>query len=458
MKKPETQKAAKSKAATAEATAASAQPADQLLKADHRKVEQLFDKYEGLTEQSEKAECVQEICKQLIVHALLEEGIFYPACRAKGVKSDMLDEAQVEHDGAKVMIRELMAEESGADFYDAKVSVLAEYIKHHVGEEEKGSEGIFALARQAGVDMDALGSELQARKTELTQEFEQAEPAAPEFLSLHSLESANQSWQEKNMPRYESEGRGYSRSGGRSSSGRERDDHGRFMSDDDERGYSRGRSSSSRDRDEYGRFTSDDDDRDYSRGRSSSGRERDDYGRFTRDDDDRSYSRGGSSRGRYEDDDRGYSRSRSGSRYENEDDRDHGRGGWFGDSEGHSEASRRGWENRGSSGRSLYDDDDRSYRSSSSSRGRSRYDDDDDGRSQGRGGWFGDPEGHSEASRRGWESRSGSGGRSRSSYDDDDRRDTRSGGNGGSGRGQGGWFGDSRGHAEAARRGWRNRD
>ena len=105
-----------------------------------------------------------------------------------------------------------------------------------------------------------------------------------------------------------------------------------------------------------------------------------------------------------------------------DDGRGHGRGGWFGDSEGHSEAARRGWDDRdddrgGRSGGGRSRDDDRSSRSS---RGR----DDDDGRGRGRGGWFGDSEGHSEAARRGWEDRDDDrGGRSSRGRgrDDDDR-------------------------------------
>ncbi|MFD1807288.1 hypothetical protein ACFSHQ_01825 [Gemmobacter lanyuensis] len=161
--------------------------------------------------------------------------------------------------------------------------------------------------------------------------------------------------------------------------------------------------------------------------------------------------------GRYDDDDRRSSRGR-GDDYS----RDHGQGGWFGDYEGHSEASRRGWEHRreddrGSGGRSSsrYDDDDRR-----SSRGRG----DDYSRDHGQGGWFGDPEGHSEASRRGWENRRdddrGSGSRSSSRYEDDDRRSSRGRGRDddyGRDHGQGGWFGDSEGHSEASRRGWENR-
>src|SRR5205814_1875697 len=100
----------------------------------------------------QKKTLAHQICKELIVHTKLEEEIFYPSCREKDVENDMLDEAQIEHDGAKTLIAELIADEPDDEFYDAKVSVLSEYIKHHVGEEEKPRTGIFAKAQKAGVD------------------------------------------------------------------------------------------------------------------------------------------------------------------------------------------------------------------------------------------------------------------------------------------------------------------
>lgn len=141
-----------------------AQDAIALLKADHRKVENLFEKYESA--RGRKAEIAEQICMELIIHTMIEEEIFYPACREAGVDSDMMDEANVEHDGAKTLIAEL---ENGApddDFYDAKVKVLSEEIKHHVKEEEKRG-GIFTEARKADLDLDGLGEKMAARKKEL---------------------------------------------------------------------------------------------------------------------------------------------------------------------------------------------------------------------------------------------------------------------------------------------------
>src|SRR4051812_42800231 len=105
-----------------------------LLKNDHRTVEELFQKFETVESPNDKQQMARQICNELITHTKWEEEIFYPACREKEVEDDLLDEAQVEHDGAKVLITELMSLPAQSAFYDAKVTVLREYIKHHVGE------------------------------------------------------------------------------------------------------------------------------------------------------------------------------------------------------------------------------------------------------------------------------------------------------------------------------------
>ena len=105
------------------------QDAIALLKADHRKVEDLFEKYEKA--RGKKADLAHQICLELIVHTTIEEELFYPACKGAG-EEDMLDEAYVEHDGAKMLIAEIAAGAPGDDFYDAKVKVLSEEINHHV--------------------------------------------------------------------------------------------------------------------------------------------------------------------------------------------------------------------------------------------------------------------------------------------------------------------------------------
>jgi hemerythrin superfamily protein len=154
-----------------------------LLKEDHRRVEELFAKFERASGEGRKQKLANEICLALSVHARIEEEIFYPACEGK-VEEDLLKEAYVEHDGAKLLIAEILAGEPSDEFYDAKVTVLQEQIQHHVKEEEKRLEGLFAQARKAGLDMDALGEQLAARKTELTAEFEASGIPGPELATL----------------------------------------------------------------------------------------------------------------------------------------------------------------------------------------------------------------------------------------------------------------------------------
>jgi hypothetical protein len=137
-----------------------------LLKADHREVEDLFEKYENASGSERKRKLAEQICNELKIHTVIEEEIFYPALRGK-IEDDLLDESYVEHDGAKVLINDIMAGSPDDDFYDAKVTVLSEEIEHHVGEEEKRSEGMFAQAREAGVDLIALRDQMLARKEEL---------------------------------------------------------------------------------------------------------------------------------------------------------------------------------------------------------------------------------------------------------------------------------------------------
>ncbi len=137
-----------------------------LLKADHRKVEELFASFEAAKGSDKKKALAEQICMELTVHAKIEEDVFYPACEGK-VEEDLLKEAYVEHDGAKMLIAEIEAGGPDDEFYDAKVKVLSEQIEHHVEEEEKRVEGMFAQARKAGLDMDALGEQMAAEKQQL---------------------------------------------------------------------------------------------------------------------------------------------------------------------------------------------------------------------------------------------------------------------------------------------------
>src|SRR5689334_19706413 len=121
------------------------QDAVALLKADHRTVEDLFTQFENASGEGKKQKLALQICAELTVHATIEEEIFYPACEGK-IEEDLLREADVEHDGAKVLIAEIESGEPSDEYYDAKVKVLQEQIEHHVKEEEQRLEGMFAQA------------------------------------------------------------------------------------------------------------------------------------------------------------------------------------------------------------------------------------------------------------------------------------------------------------------------
>jgi hemerythrin superfamily protein len=142
------------------------QDAIALLKADHRQVTEWFEQFESTRSDDKKQKLAQQICQALKVHTEIEEEIFYPAFLQATQDKDTHHEAEVEHDGAKKLIAEIEASGPDDDFYDAKVKVLSEYIKHHVKEEEQRG-GMFAEARDSDMDLDALGEQLAARKSEL---------------------------------------------------------------------------------------------------------------------------------------------------------------------------------------------------------------------------------------------------------------------------------------------------
>lgn len=142
-----------------------------LLMEDHRTVEGLFAQFEAAEADQEKQQLARRICAELKVHTMLEEEIFYPSVRGK-VDDDLLDEAYVEHDAAKVLVNEIEAGWADEAFYTAKVKVLREAIEHHVEEEEDERKGLFIQTRKTDLDLRALGEEIAARKAELMREAE----------------------------------------------------------------------------------------------------------------------------------------------------------------------------------------------------------------------------------------------------------------------------------------------
>lgn len=149
------------------------QDAIALLKADHKEVEKMFKQFEKMKEDEdaidEKVDLVAQICNELTVHTEIEEEIFYPAVRAATEDGDLMDEALVEHASAKDFISQLQSMKPDDEFYDAKVTVLGEYVMHHVKEEEGE---MFPKAKKAKVDMQELGDMMAQRKEELHTEMQ----------------------------------------------------------------------------------------------------------------------------------------------------------------------------------------------------------------------------------------------------------------------------------------------
>ena len=157
-----------------------------LLKADHRKVEELFEKFKKARDKERKRALAKEICTELCIHATIEEEIFYPACKGKIEDDDILEESYVEHDGAKVLIAEIMSGGPSDEYYDAKVKVLQEEIEHHVKEEEQPG-GVFSQARKGELDLAALGEELAARKLQLTEQFKASGIPTPRLTTMDEV-------------------------------------------------------------------------------------------------------------------------------------------------------------------------------------------------------------------------------------------------------------------------------
>lgn len=159
-----------------------------LLKADHRQVADWFEQFEKARTDDRKLELATKICDALTVHTTIEEEIFYPAFLEATNDTDMHHEAEIEHDGAKNLIAQI--KESGPDdeYYDSKVKVLSEMIKHHVKEEEQPG-GMFAEARDSDMDLEELGRQMAARKLELAGESDDDMP--PGAMSKNGNRASN---------------------------------------------------------------------------------------------------------------------------------------------------------------------------------------------------------------------------------------------------------------------------
>jgi hypothetical protein len=156
----------------------------ELLDADHRAATAMFDEFHQLSQHkaggSRRKALAEQICLELSIHMRLEEEIFYPPVREAIRDEDLLDEAEVEHAGAKELIAQILSMKPDDGLYDAKVTVLGEYIAHHVKEER---EEMFPKVRRSGLDLALLGEQLRVRRQELQ--------AVPEALREDALVSVS---------------------------------------------------------------------------------------------------------------------------------------------------------------------------------------------------------------------------------------------------------------------------
>jgi hemerythrin superfamily protein len=136
-----------------------------LLKRDHDEVSDLLKQFES-ADSAGKGSIAERICAALTVHAHIEEEIFYPAARRvlDADDMDLLDEADIEHATIKGLVKRIQASSPADDHFEALVTVLGEYVKHHVKEEEKQ---LFPKVRRTDLDLDGLGAKLMARKEQL---------------------------------------------------------------------------------------------------------------------------------------------------------------------------------------------------------------------------------------------------------------------------------------------------
>lgn len=143
-----------------------------LLKQDHAEVKKMFKQFDKLAEKEDiegKTQIANKICAELIAHTIAEEEIFYPAARQATQDDDMLNEANVEHESAKSLIAQIQSMDPADPMYDAKVTVLGEYINHHVEEEE--TEMFPMVKKSKELDLKEMGAQIAARKEELLSEL-----------------------------------------------------------------------------------------------------------------------------------------------------------------------------------------------------------------------------------------------------------------------------------------------
>ncbi len=146
-----------------------AQEATAMLRADHKLVNELFEEFESARSGTKKRALAEQICRELTIHAEIEEEIFYPAVKQALKDKELIPEATVEHSTMKDLIAQIQEVDADDEMWEARVKVLGEYVKHHVKEEQNE---IFPKARESKLDMAELGAMMKQRKEELQNEMQ----------------------------------------------------------------------------------------------------------------------------------------------------------------------------------------------------------------------------------------------------------------------------------------------
>lgn len=158
----------------AKTQSAGARDAIDMLMDDHKRVQKLFRDFESASRDDEETlrELVETACIELQIHSMLEEELFYPAVRARAndEQETLLNEAEVEHESVDELIAKLHELDASDPMYAAYFSVLSEYVKHHVKEEEK--ELFPQVKEMKELDLRQLGEDIRLRREELFAEME----------------------------------------------------------------------------------------------------------------------------------------------------------------------------------------------------------------------------------------------------------------------------------------------
>lgn len=144
-----------------------------VLSEDHKKIFKMFAEFQKIRKDESrntdlKQELVERACTKLTIHRQIEEEIFYPALRIVADDPLTLEKAEVEHMMAQQLITDLESMQPDDELYDAKFTVLSEYVRHHIEEEQ---EKIFPIAKKSKLNLVQLGEELHHRMEELGSEF-----------------------------------------------------------------------------------------------------------------------------------------------------------------------------------------------------------------------------------------------------------------------------------------------